>query len=295
MKTLKIGYFADGIWGHNAFQKIQEDKNLKIAFICPRYHSKDEKLIYFSKKYNINYIQHENINSDDFLKKIDKYKCDLLVSMSFNQIFKHQILERYKIINCHAGKLPFYRGRNILNWVLINDEKEFGTVHFVDEGIDTGDIIILQKTFPISDNDTYASLLEIAHIQCAEILYEATIQFTTGNIKTIKQTDIHPVGMYCGVRKNGDEIIDWTMTTRELFNFIRSISKPGPMAKCMYKQFPLYINRAEIIPNAPIYKGISGQILHTDNEHFVVKTNDSILKITSFFCDEHIKVGARLH
>ena len=39
-------------------------------------------------------------------------------------------------------KLPEYRGRNILNWALINDEKEFGiTVHYVDEGIDTGDII----------------------------------------------------------------------------------------------------------------------------------------------------------
>ena len=49
--------------------------------------------------------------------------------------------------------LPFYRGRNILNWVLINDESEFGiTVHHVDEGIDTGDIII-QKAFPISEKD----------------------------------------------------------------------------------------------------------------------------------------------
>ena len=56
-----------------------------------------------------------------------------------------------KTINCHAGKLPFYRGRNILNWVLINDEREFGiTVHYVDEGIDTGDII-LQRVFPITD------------------------------------------------------------------------------------------------------------------------------------------------
>jgi methionyl-tRNA formyltransferase len=65
--------------------------------------------------------------------------------MSFNQIFKSEIinLPRLKTINCHAGKLPFYRSRNILNWVLINDEKEFGiTVHYVDEGIDTGDIIL---------------------------------------------------------------------------------------------------------------------------------------------------------
>ena len=62
-------------------------------------------------------------------------------------------------INCHAGKLPFYRGRNVLNWAIINGESEFGiTVHFIDDGIDTGDII-KQKTYPISLNDDYKSIL----------------------------------------------------------------------------------------------------------------------------------------
>ena len=60
-------------------------------------------------------------------KKISHINCDLYVSMSFDQIFKKRILSlpSLGIINCHAGNLPFYRGRNILNWVLINDEKEF--------------------------------------------------------------------------------------------------------------------------------------------------------------------------
>ena len=77
--------------------------------------------------------------------------------MSFDQIFKEEIINipPLKIINCHAGKLPFYRGRNILNWALINDEKEFGiTVHYVDFGIDTGDSI-LQKNYEITDDDDY--------------------------------------------------------------------------------------------------------------------------------------------
>ena len=71
-------------------------------------------------------------------------------------------MPKYGAINCHAGKLPDYRGRNILNWALINDEKEFGiTVHFIDEGIDTGDII-LQESFEIKDSDNYKSLLDLA-------------------------------------------------------------------------------------------------------------------------------------
>ena len=92
--------------------------------------------------------------------------------MSFDQIFKSEIiyLSKHKIINCHAGKLPFYRGRNVLNWVLINDE-EFGiTVHYVDEGIDTGDII-LQKKFPISDQDNYKTLLEKSYRMCKYFIW----------------------------------------------------------------------------------------------------------------------------
>ncbi|MEA1052839.1 formyltransferase family protein [Lamprobacter modestohalophilus] len=84
------------------------------------------------------------------------------------QIFKKSTIERLDLgaINCHAGKLPFYRGRNILNWALINDEEEFGiTVHSVDTGVDTGDII-RQQCFPITDADDYSTLLERAYWLC---------------------------------------------------------------------------------------------------------------------------------
>jgi len=294
MKKLKIGYFADGIWGHNAFNLINSDKNFEIKFITPRFNSKDEILKNFAYKNNIPYIESKNINTPEFLEKIEKFDCDLLVSMSFNQIFKKDILSKYKIINCHAGKLPFYRGRNILNWVLINDEKEFGiTVHFVDEGTDTGDII-LQKTYPITDLDDYNTLLTKAHTECANVLHEALLKIRNNDYKLIQQSTIHPVGMYCGVRKFGDEIINWNQTSRELFNFIRAICKPGPMARTTLYDKLFYINRSEIIENAVSYKGISGQILHKTEDYFVVKTKDSILKIVEFYYDDNFKTGDRL-
>lgn len=295
MKKLKIGYFADGIWGHNAFKLINEEKNFEIKFITPRFDTTDETLKNFADAYNIPYLKAKNINSDEFLSLIEKYECDILVSMSFNQIFKPAILDKYKVINCHAGKLPFYRGRNILNWVLINDEKEFGiTVHYVDEGIDTGDII-LQKTYPINDEDDYKSLLLKAHTECAKLLYEALTKFINNDIIPIKQNTIHPVGMYCGVRQFGDEVINWDQTSRELFNFIRAVCKPAPMARTTLYDKPFYINKSEIIQNAPYYKGISGQILYKDaDKSLIVKTKDSILKITEYYSDINVKIGDRL-
>ena len=296
MRKFKIGYFADGIWGHNAFKLINQDERFEIKFICPRFDTKDLTLKGFADTYKIDYIKNKNINSEEFIEQIKKYDCDIFISMSFNQIFKKEIinLPPYKTINCHAGKLPFYRGRNILNWVLINDEKEYGiTVHYVDEGIDTGDIIV-QKTYPITDNDNYATLLENAHTQCAKLLFEALDDIYNNRAQRIKQNSIHPIGMYCGIRKEGDEIIDWNSTSRELFNFVRAICKPGPMALCYLNNKPFYINKVEMIEQAPCYKGINGQILYKNRDFIIVKSKDSVIKIVEYYYDDKIKIGDRL-
>lgn len=172
---LKIGYFADGPWSHEAFRFLAEDTSIWIQFIIPRFDTTDNTLKKFSEKYKIDYFTVQNINSQEFLNKIEKYKCDLFVSMSFNQIFKKAIIVMppLKTINCHDGKLPFYRGRNILNWVLINDEKEFGiTVHYENEGVDRGDII-LQRCYAITEEDDYRTLLSSAEVNCTKDLYDA--------------------------------------------------------------------------------------------------------------------------
>lgn len=292
---LKIGYFADGVWSHETFRKIILDREIVIKFICVRFDTQDEILLNFSKEYNIDYLRHSNINSSEFIEIIRKYGCDLFVSMSFNQIFKREIinLPPLKTINCHAGKLPFYRGRNILNWALINDEKEFGiTVHFVDEGIDSGDII-LQKCFPISDSDDYSSLLNIAHTECANVLYEAIEYIKKNDAKVFRQDKIHPVGFYCSQRKEGDEILNWNQSSREIFNFVRAIAPPAPSARAFLNGLEMRINKVLEIEGAPPYKCIVGAILKKEPDGFIVKTKDSFIKIVDFEYNGKIRVGDR--
>jgi len=290
-KSIRIGYFADGPWSHLAFEKIINNKFIEISFIIPRFDTQDDTLKKFAKQYNIDYLKFKNINALEAIEKLRKYKCDLFVSMSFNQIFKKQIINLcpYKIINCHAGKLPYYRGRNVLNWALINDEKEFGiTVHYVDEGIDTGDIIN-QKTFPITDEDNYKTLLSVSYKQCAEMLYEVILDIAAGNIKRIIQKGVHPVGFYCGKREEGDEIIDWNQTSREIFNFIRAICAPGPQARSFVCDSEVKINKVREVPDAPIYKGKAGQILCKTENGFYVKTKDSFIEVIEF--EGKLKIG----
>ncbi len=293
---MKIGYFADGPWGHNAFKKIISDDSLEIVFVTVRYDKKDETLIKLAEENQIPVELSEKINSSEFMSRIEKYEADLFVSMSFNQIFKNEMinLPKYKTINCHAGKLPFYRGRNILNWALINDEKEFGiTVHYMDEGIDTGDII-LQETYPITDDDDYGTLLQTAYEACAEILYRAIKLIQKENVIPMKQNDIDPVGMYCGMRVQGDEIIDWTQTSREIFNFVRALCIPGPQATSWIRGNKIMINKARMVPGARAYKNTVGQVVGRTKEGLLIKTGDTILEITEYTYNGKVKIGDRL-
>jgi len=293
---IKIGYFGDGPWAHEAFKRLVSDKSIKIEFVTVRFDKRDGILMGLATENDIPVELDEDINSDEFLSRIEKYGVDLFVSMSFNQIFREKTYSYplLKTINCHAGKLPFYRGRNILNWALINDEKEFGiTVHYVDEGIDTGDII-LQKCYPITDEDDYSTLLEKAYIGCADVLYEAVKQIQSDTVQRIKQDTIDPVGMYCGMRGPGDEVIDWNLTSRELYNFVRAISKPGPMAASYIDGQIIRINKVKEIIGAREYKGISGQVLGKTKNGFYVKTKDTFVEVTEYEYDGKIRIGNRL-
>lgn len=296
LKPLKIGYFADGIWAHNAFHKIAADKDFEIAFIVPRFDSTDSILQGLAKAHKIPFLRTKNINSPEFIAQISRFKCDIFVSMSFNQIFKEPLisLPRLKSINCHAGKLPFYRGRNVLNWALINDEHEFGiTTHYIDSGIDTGDIIT-QKCYPIGDEDDYTSLLATAHKECANVLYEALCALREGKAKPIKQESIDKIGFYCPVRGKGDEFIDWSWDSRRVFNFIRALNAPNLGAKswvkCKNEKKIIRIFKAKMIANAPKYIATAGVVVGDG----VVKTNDSTIALLEYDFERSLKIGDRM-
>jgi methionyl-tRNA formyltransferase len=278
---MKIGYFADGPWSHEAIQLISETSGLEIVYIVPRFDTQDPVLKEWAYKLGVPFLPCENVNSPEFIEKINRYDADLLVSMSFNQILKKEIinLPRKGFINCHAGALPFYRGRNPLNWAIINGEKQFGiTVHYVDEGIDTGDIVE-QRLFPIALTDNYATLLYKAVVECANILHSAILKINSGKFTRQAQVDIHPVGTYFGIRTFGDELVNFNWSAERIHNFIRAICTPGPNARCFIGNQEYAIISTELILNAPNYIATIGEVVGKNSNSIVVKVGDSTLRI----------------
>ena len=64
--SLSIGYFADGPWSHETFNKLINDDEIKISFICARHNSKDQTLKNYAEKHNIDFLKHKNVNLDEF-------------------------------------------------------------------------------------------------------------------------------------------------------------------------------------------------------------------------------------
>ena len=281
-RPLRIGYFADGPWAHRALDLLRGRKHFETAFIVARHDRPDLVLQDYASEMEIPFLVHRDVNSEEFLQWIGAYGCDLHVSMSFDQILKAPILASAPegFINCHAGALPFYKGRNILNWAIINGESRFGvTVHYIDVGIDTG-AIILQRFAAIGETDDYGTILPNAIELCAQCLVDALEMIYSGTVATTSQSKIHPVGFYCSPRRDGDEWIDWEWPTNQIHNFIRGISPPSPGARTIANGNTVAILESKLIKGAPNYIGVAGEVVGRGPDGNIVKTGDSTLLIT---------------
>jgi methionyl-tRNA formyltransferase len=279
---MKIGFFGDGPWAERALASLAEDPRYGVAFAAVRASRPDQKLIDLAKKHGIPVLCPASINSAESLAEIRGFAADLHVSMSYDQILRTDILSLPPrgTLNCHAGALPFYRGRNPLTWAIINGEKEFGvTVHWVDLGIDTGDIV-RQVKVPIGPNDTYATLLTSAIEVCAATLVSSVSDVHKKKDQRIVQSTIDPVGIYCCRRREGDEEIDWMSGSVQIERFVRALVPPGPGARTTWKNAPYAVLAAELIDGAKPYIGATGEVIGRDDAGILVKSGDTFVRLT---------------
>ncbi len=145
-----------------------------------------------AKKHNIlvEVIDHKRYSSregfeEDIIRTLEPYKIDLVVLAGFMRILSPVFIRAYKkrIMNLHPALLPSFPGIHSARQALDYGVKFTGcTVHFVDEGVDTGPII-LQAVVPILDNDTEETLLERIHKEEHRIYPEAIRLFAEGKLK----------------------------------------------------------------------------------------------------------------
>ncbi len=189
-KKTRVGVFVSGS-GSN-LQALIDAKIPSVEIVVVVSNSPDAYAIERAKKNKIpvEVIDHRNYSSrEDFereiQKRLDQYKVDLIALAGFMRILTPLFIRNYKnrIMNLHPALLPSFPGTNAVKQALMYGVKFTGcTVHFVDEGVDTGPII-LQAVVPIYDTDTEESLLERIHKEEHRIYPEAVRLFGEGKLR----------------------------------------------------------------------------------------------------------------
>lgn len=224
------------------------------------------------KAYKINEIKAKSLNSPDFIKKALKLHPDVIIVGSWGEILKKKtiILPKIACINCHPSLLPKHRGSNPYRSVIKEGETKTGiTFHLINEGIDTGPILI-QKEINISDNDTGGSLRTKCSFKARETIKELLDGLENARFLPQKQDEKNS-SHFPGI-KNKDIYINWNDSPQDIYNQIRALN---PWAKCyiQYKNQFLTMESSKIIDlKKPVEK--PGKIIAKKTNKLLISTID---------------------
>lgn len=143
----------------------------------------------WARRNNIPSIASLDINVEEVVQRIRDANPDLIVSVSMNQIIKRQILDipTKGCINVHCAPLPRYGGMSPYVWVLSNnDTHSAATIHYMDEGLDTGDIIVQEKV-AVMENDSAFALFSRCCKRASGLLVKVVDMIEAGTVKSYSQ------------------------------------------------------------------------------------------------------------
>ncbi len=244
-----------------------------IGTILNSYSTPDNRVRHLALSHSIPVFQFRNINRSSARGALADLKPDLLVLCGYNQILKSKVISMpgQGAINLHGGKLPQYRGSSVLNWALINGEKEAGvSIIFVDEGIDTGDVIA-QKIFPIALDNTIHDLYEKTYEIFPPLLNEVLDQIQNKSVRRIQQDESQ--ACYYHKRHPADGLINWNnMSASQVYDLVRALTRPCPGAFTYYEGKKLILWKASLLNET--VRGIPGRICFNRGTSSVVIARD---------------------
>ena len=205
-------------------------------------------------------------------------KPDLIVTCAFGQIVPPQILNypKYGCINVHASLLPKYRGGAPIQRAIMNGDVKTGiTIMYMNEGLDTGDMISKQEVL-IDNTDNYGSLSKKLCEVGVSLLEKTIPSIINGENKREKQNNEE--SCYAPIIKREDEKIDFNKSSIEIHNHIRALSPtPGAYALLGGKNVKFYSSR---ISDHVHMNKCNGEIVKIYDDGIGISTEDSEIVIT---------------
>lgn len=224
----------------------------------------------------IKVIQPEKIKTD--YQEIIDLNPDIIITCAYGQIIPKELLDypKYKCINVHASILPKLRGGAPIHKAIIEGYHKTGiTIMYMDEAMDSGDIIATSETI-IEDSDNLESLHDRLSIIGRDLLLETLPSILNNTNNRVKQ-NIDEVTYAYNIKRE-EEHIDFSKTSRSVFNLIRGLDPiPGGYTLLdneVMKVYKSYITDKNCNDKTP------GEIINITKEGLEVATSDKIISIT---------------
>ena len=243
-----------------------------------------------AEKFNVPYKKFKKINDEENVKIIKEIEPDYIFVIGLSQLVKDEIINAAKkgVVGFHPAPLPKYRGRATNVWQQLLGVKESAvSVFFIDDGIDSGDILA-QELYYIGENDYCQDVLDKIDEAAIIAMRKVLIGLRDNTLVPVKQNDEEAT--YTLKRSPEDGLIDWNQSIRDIHLLIRAISRPYPGAFSMYDgKSKIVIYKAEVLENKK-YIGFNGQIAELRKDGFDVVCKDGLLRVTDYENVDNVKM-----
>lgn len=215
------------------------------------------------KDYGISLLESNDVNSSETIEWIEQFDPAYIISIGCRNIIKAPFLNRFenKVLNIHTAPLPKYRGAASDSWMILNGEwnsEQFGCIHFIDTGIDTGNIIaksyykIPAFSYPIDVFKTRMNTFK-------DILPKALIALQNMDFKGEKQK-MDGATVFPRLNTTVDGRINWSNTGDDLIKFIYAFSYPHEGAWCYFDDQKINILEAGFMQDIQMHPYATGLI-----------------------------------
>ena len=239
---------------------------------------------------NIPVYTPKTLRDEEFAAILTEHSPDLIAVVAYGRILPKSVLDfpKYGCLNLHVSLLPKYRGAAPMQRAIMAGESETGvTVMYMDEGLDTGDIIDVAK-FPIEQTDDFEAIHDRSAEVGSALLSEVIRKIPEGNIIRTKQNNA--LATYAAKVEKADCKLDFTLSAQKLDFIIRGVT-PIPAAFAYLNGKMLKINKA--VPTSG--KGIAGEVIDLSGVgegYITVACGEGALRITAVIPEGKGKMSA---
>lgn len=226
-----------------------------------------------SQRWGADVLETSDVNDPALVEMLKALSPEYVFVIGWSQICRPDFLAvpTRGVVGYHPAPLPENRGRAVIPWTILQRRPDTGgTLFWMDEGMDSGDILV-QEQFRLAPDETARTLYDKHLVVLGRMLAEAVDHLATGDPP--RRAQDHDRATYCARRTPADGLIDWTAPAAAVWTLIRATGDPYPGAFTFHRGRKVVVWESEYRGAGP-YWGLPGQVQALEDGGALVQCGD---------------------